>query len=867
MPETPLSLYALLRRHADATPDAPAILAPQRAALDYRGLFDRAESVARSLAGLGVAGGDRVAVVLPNGPEMAVCFLGVAAVACCAPLNPAYRESEFAHYLDDLRPKALIVEAGADTPARAVAAARGIPVVELIAEPGRPAGTFLLDAPGASPAFAGPGDAALVLHTSGTTSRPKMVPLSGANLCASAANIAAALALGTSDLCLNVMPLFHIHGLVGAVLSSLSAGGGIVCPPGFIAAEFFGWLAAFRPSWYTAVPTIHRDVIARGAQLSAPPEHALRFIRSCSAPMPPTLIADVEGFFGVPVVEAYGMTEASHQIACNPLPPGRRKPGSVGLPAGTRVAVRGDDGRLLPPGETGEIVVQGPGLTAGYADNPEANAAAFADGWFRTGDQGYRDADGYIFLTGRSKEMINRGGAKIAPREIDDVLSRHPSVAEAIAFAMPDARLGEEVAAAVVLRPGSTADERELRAFAAQSLADFKLPRHIVFVEAIPRGPTGKPQRIGLCERLGIAGAASGKSEPADPAVEARLAALWRRSLRVAAIGRDDNYFDAGGDSLSAALLVLEIERAFGVELTVGDLFEAPTIAALAALIGRGKGRPRLARVQPKGGRPPFFCIGAGPTMRNLALRLAPEQPFLAPQYPDFTRLPHPCRLEDIAAYHLATIRAEQPHGPYFLGGWCIDGLVAYEVGRQLRAAGETVGLLVMFDVPSPLPRDRAAAAADFVENLRLHARVLAGLPWRRRPGYVAARLRAVWRSLSRRAVQWHYAARLRLKLPAAVRNELAIQHRAARFYRPQPTDSPLLVLRRTLRPGGRQRDARAGWDRLALGRLEVVEIEGDHRDMFLEPQVATTAARLAEALARAMEPPAELADLLAAED
>src|SRR5579883_261300 len=397
-------------------------------------------------------------------------------------------------------------------PARAVAAARGIPVVELIAEPGRPAGTFLLDAPGASPAFAGPGDAALVLHTSGTTSRPKMVPLSGANLCASAANIAAALALGTSDLCLNVMPLFHIHGLVGAVLSSLSAGGGIFCPPGFIAAEFFGWLAAFRPSWYTAVPTIHRDVIARGAQLSAPPEHALRFIRSCSAPMPPTLIADVEGFFGVPVVEAYGMTEASHQIACNPLPPGRRKPGSVGLPAGTQVAVRGDDGRLLPPGETGEIVVQGPGLTAGYADNPEANAAAFADGWFRTGDQGYRDADGYIFLTGRSKEMINRGGAKIAPREIDDVLSRHPSVAEAIAFAMPDARLGEEVAAAVVLRPGSTADERELRAFAAQSLADFKLPRHIVFVEAIPRGPTGKPQRIGLCERLGIAAAASGKS-------------------------------------------------------------------------------------------------------------------------------------------------------------------------------------------------------------------------------------------------------------------------------------------------------------------------------------------------------------------
>ena len=876
-------IHDLLRDRASLTPDAIAVLAPDRAPMNYRALLHQAEYVARALAGHGVRPGDRVAIVLPNGPEMAVCFLAVAAMASCAPLNPAYRESEFELYFDDLRPKALIVAAGLATPARDVARGRGVPIIELEVKSTRPAGAFSLagDEPAAVAAsFAGPADTALVLHTSGTTSRPKMVPLSNANLCCSAEHIARSLGLDATDRCLNVMPLFHIHGLIGAVLSTVSAGGSIVCVSGFMAPRFFGWLDEFKPSWYTAVPTIHRDALARGAQLATPlGRTSLRLIRSCSAPMPPRLIADVEAFFGVPVVEAYGMTEASHQIACNPLPPAVRKPGSVGVPTGTKVAIMGERGDLLGSDQIGEIVVQGDGLTAGYANNPEANAAGFADGWFRTGDQGRIDGDGYVFLTGRTKEIINRGGAKIAPREVDEALMAHPAVAEAIAFALPDTRLGEDVGAAVVLRRDMAVDERGLREFAARSLADYKLPRRIVFLDQIPKGPTGKPQRIGLAEKLGLGPTDVEPLKEAAPLVpprtpiEERLAALWRQTLRLDRIGIRDNFFDSGGDSLSAAILIMVIGQALGVELVIGDLFEAPTIEALAGLVGvtSGSRRSRLVRVQPAGGRPPFFCIGAGPTMRALGMRLAPDQPFLSPQYPDFERLPHPCRLEDIAAHHLATIRAEQPEGPYYLGGWCVDGLVAYEVGRQLRAQGQEVGLVVLFDVPSPVPpgdgaRSRAAAgkAADLAEKLRLHARVLGQLRWRAMPNYVVGRVRAVARLINRKALQLHYGVRLRLKMPAVVRNELAVQHRAAQLYQPMPSDCPLLVVRRTLRPGGRQRDAKAGWDQLAMGPLDVVEIPGDHRDMFLEPQVATTAAALdaalREAQAATLPPPANTA-------
>jgi acyl-CoA synthetase (AMP-forming)/AMP-acid ligase II len=485
----------------------PALRATEgRASLSYGGLRDLAARTVVALNAKGIGRGDRVAIVLPNGPEMAAVFVAVACAATTAPLNPAYRQEEFEFYIDDLKSKALLVAKGVETPARAAAAKLGVPIIEVV--PGSEAGSFTLEggAPGAAatPGMAQEDDVALVLHTSGTTARPKIVPLTHGNVTASARHIGATLQLSPADTCLNVMPLFHIHGLIAAVLSSLGAGAGVVCTPGFDALRFFRWMDEEKPSWFTAVPTMHQAILSRAERnkeiIARVP---LRFIRSSSASLPGPVMEQIEQVFGCPLVESYGMTEASHQMASNPLA-GPRKPGKVGLPAGPEVAIMADDGSILPKGEIGEVVIRGPNVTKGYEANPEANAKAFTNGWFRTGDQGMFDEDGFLLLTGRLKELINRGGEKVSPLEVDGVLSAHPAVAQVLCFAIPHPKLGEEVGAAVVLREGATLTERELRDFAAKQLADFKVPKKVVFVPEIPKGATGKLMRIGLAEKLGI---------------------------------------------------------------------------------------------------------------------------------------------------------------------------------------------------------------------------------------------------------------------------------------------------------------------------------------------------------------------------
>ena len=481
--------------------------------MNFAALRALTEEVVASLNGNGVGRGDRVAIVLPNGPEMAAAFVTVATGAVTAPLNPAYREDEFDFYLDDLNAKALIVQEGVETPAPAGAARRGIDILELVPAGDGPAGAFKLNAPAeaaapaASGGFADGSDPALILHTSGTTSRPKMVPLSQGNVCASARHIGASLALSADDRCLNIMPLFHIHGLIAAVLSSLAAGAGVYCSPGFNALRFFQWMDEVEPTWYTAVPTMHQAILSRAPRnADSLARSQLRLIRSSSSSLPPQVMSALEETFACPVIEAYGMTEAAHQMASNPLPPAERRPGCVGLAAGPEVGIMAEDGsELLPTGAIGEIVIRGPNVTDGYIENPTANATAFTDGWFRTGDQGTLDDKGYLTLTGRLKEIINRGGEKISPREVDEVLLDHPAVGQVVTFAVPHDRLGEDVGAAVVLTEGETVSEAELRAFVAQRLADFKVPRKLLFLDEIPKGATGKLQRIGLAEKLGLA--------------------------------------------------------------------------------------------------------------------------------------------------------------------------------------------------------------------------------------------------------------------------------------------------------------------------------------------------------------------------
>jgi acyl-CoA synthetase (AMP-forming)/AMP-acid ligase II len=302
------------------------------------------------------------------------------------------------------------------------------------------------------------------------------------------------------------MPLFHIHGLIAGMLAPLSAGSYITCTPGFNALRFFGWMDASAPTWYTAVPTMHQAILTRAAHNREVIErHRLRFLRSSSASMPTKVISELEAVFQAPLIESYGMTEAAHQMCSNPLPPGQRKPGSVGIAAGPEVAIMGEAGEILPPNVTGEIVIRGANVTSGYENNPKANAEAFVKGWFRTGDQGIMDDAGYFTITGRLKEIINRGGEKFSPREVDEVLMDHPAILQVVTFGIPHDKLGEEVGVVVVLRESLTASELEIREFAATRLADFKVPRKVLFMAELPKGATGKLQRIGLAQKLGLA--------------------------------------------------------------------------------------------------------------------------------------------------------------------------------------------------------------------------------------------------------------------------------------------------------------------------------------------------------------------------
>lgn len=494
---------------------APAIGAPARDWLTYGGLRTLGADVARQLHAVGIGRGDRVAIVLSNGPEMAAAFITIAQAAVTAPLNPAYRQEEFEFYLEDLQARALVVAEDYDGPALAAAAKFGVAILRLATDPARAAGHFTLMAAepvgDCDPSGPGEDDIALILHTSGTTSRSKIVPLSHANIHASANNIRASLALGPEDRCLNVMPLFHIHGLIAAVTASLAAGAQVSCTPGFNALRFFAQLDEVGPSWYTAVPTMHQAILARADRNRPTIEKArLRFLRSSSSSLPAPVMAALQDTFSAPVIEAYGMTEATHQMCCNPMPPRTQKPGSVGLSAGPEVRIA-DESRdvLLLLGAIGEVVISGPNVTRGYEGNPKANETAFftAEGkrWFRTGDQGAFDAEGYLSLTGRLKEIINRGGEKISPLEVDAVLLSHPDIAQAVCFAVPHGMLGEDIAAAVVPKEGATLDERAIRAYAAARLADYKVPRPVLIVAEIPKGATGKIQRIGMARQLGLA--------------------------------------------------------------------------------------------------------------------------------------------------------------------------------------------------------------------------------------------------------------------------------------------------------------------------------------------------------------------------
>jgi acyl-CoA synthetase (AMP-forming)/AMP-acid ligase II len=465
-----------------------AIILPDQAErVAYDELRQRVHAMAGVLHAAGIRRGDRIAMALPNGLEAIVTFLAAAATGTAAPLNPGYKFEEFCFYLADTNARILVAPWQDAGEALRAAGHAGIPVIA-------PEGT----GPAGPAPRPEPDEIALVLHTSGSTGRPKRVPLRHRNLAASARNIAQTYALGPDDVSLCLMPLFHVHGLMASTMATFLTGGTVVVPSRFSPLTFWRTVRDYGVTWYSAVPTIHQLILTRKG---SDPER-LRFVRSCSAALSPDLMRRMEEYFQTPVLEAYGMTEASHQMASNPLPPAVRKPGSVGPGTGVRISIREEDGRELPQGQAGEVCIEGPGVIREYENNPEATLKSFFGEWFRTGDQGILDEDAYLRLTGRIKELINRGGEKIAPREIDELLLTHPAVAEAVCFGVPHAAWGEEVEAAVVLHAGIPATEGELIRFCRNRLADFKTPKKIHIVLSIPRTATGKIQRLNVAAAL-----------------------------------------------------------------------------------------------------------------------------------------------------------------------------------------------------------------------------------------------------------------------------------------------------------------------------------------------------------------------------
>jgi acyl-CoA synthetase (AMP-forming)/AMP-acid ligase II len=473
--------------------------------LSYKDLKLFINKISKQLAGNGLSNKDRAAIVLPNGPYMASSFLAISSYMSAAPLNPSYKSEEYEFYLKDLNPKIVLVEKNSDNPVVDVAKKLKIELCEINPEKDGPSGIFNIYENETEYSLPDENDESLVLHTSGTTSRPKIVPLTNKNIFSSAENISKSLNLSESDHCLNIMPLFHIHGLIAILASSMKAGASVCASNGFNAIKFLDLAKSEKINWYSGVPTMHQTILLRARRNSEiAKELKLRLIRSSSASLPPAVFKDLNDVFNCPVIEAYGMTEATHQMTSNPLPPKQQKAGFVGLPAGPEVCIMNQNGDVLKQGEEGEVCIKGENVTLGYDNNEEANKTSFTNGWFRTGDQGYFDKEGYLKISGRLKEIINKGGEKISPLEVDNVLMDHPFIDQAVCFGYDDKMLGENIASAIIIKSGETCSENDVLEYAQEKLAKFKIPKKIFFVEEIPKGATGKLQRNVLAKKFGL---------------------------------------------------------------------------------------------------------------------------------------------------------------------------------------------------------------------------------------------------------------------------------------------------------------------------------------------------------------------------
>jgi oxalate---CoA ligase len=860
--------YLELEKRAAQTPHAIALAAPGREPLTYSGLWSNVAATSSAFLQAGIHSGGVAALALPSGPAFVTATLTITLQSACAPLDLGLTRDESRLYLPRIGAATLVFEEGQSSPVVEVAQELGMRLIGIRSSPDDPAGVFGIDCV-EGPAEQKPGrqtDAALLLLTSATTDLPKLVPWSRSNIRAMTEQDVRAFELGAADRFLSLLPLYSPHCLY-SLFTQLSCGGSVFCPAFFEVAGVRAAFESFRPTWFSGTPAIHNAILSLAREN---PEFfrrfPLRFLRSAGAPLDPGLISSLEELFGAPVLNGYSSTEmpGATRSTC-----AFRKPGSVGKSIDAEVAIVDDSGNLLPPETVGEIVARGPTLMSGYLDDSKANQEAFHNSWFRTGDIGRLDHEGYLFLLGRRKEIINRGGKKVSPPEVDTVLAMHPAVAEIAAFAVPHPTLGEDVAAAVVLRDGAAVSELELRRFAAERLATHKVPRRIVFLESLPRTTAGKPKRIALAEKFRDLGAAkvprpagtAGAREPTE--IELQIIDIWRGILGIEQIALQDNFIELGGDSLTAALMLTQTAQAFHIAqhlVPEADFFDQPTVAALAGMMedcaSRAGHEPRLPNrlliLRDAGRRIPFFCFSSSEFDRHRFRHLSPlldtEQPFIvvcpSPALENNRRL----KIEEVASQSVTSIRALRPRGPYILGGYCYGGVVAFEAAAQLSEDGEQVAMLVLFDTPTP-------GYPKIARGWRKYAQVSKSLlPGFRggqpsiAPSQIASHLRNLGRIATRRL-----SARAKHALASAAKQDLppeAWDRLIMREYLPPALSAPIVQFLAAEEPVSTQvlDDPRLGWRDFAQS-FQTRAMPGSHTSMLDEANAACLAAELEKIL------------------
>ncbi|MGE0650498.1 MAG: AMP-binding protein [Alphaproteobacteria bacterium] len=859
----------VVRRHAAATPDVPALVVEGQFPLTYGTMAVLLDRIRARINAAGFGLGDRIAVVGPNSPATATLVTGIMGCATAVPMNPDLSVGEFAIYLRDLKVQAVAVDSAMDNPVRAAAREIGLPILEVDHVEEGIAGVIDIrpvskPATASRPGAAQADDLALVMTTSGTTSHSKVVPVTHRQYSTKFVRAARGVELTAADRCLSLMPLFHTNGLYSVLGATFYAGGSIAFLPEFSVPAFFGALVTLAPTWYAAIYTFHHTICAAARDHADAVKNArLRFIRTGSGALAATVTEGLEALFRAPVIETYSSTEVG-RISATPLPPVVHRPRTVGIPDRDEVAILGLDDRVLSVGERGEVVVRSAEIFSGYENDPAANAQCFVNGWFRTGDEGVFDEDGYLTLTGRIKDIINRGGEKITPSEVDDALLQHPDVAAAVTFPVPHATLGQDIAAAVVPVKGTKLTDEILTIFLRRRLAAFKLPRRFVIVDEIPKGPTGKFERRKLAEAFDlVVDSAVARPEPKDvrpaTALEAKLQRLWAEVLRLDRVGLHEDFFTLGGDSLQAVDLFLRVEKEFGRRLPRAVLFEADTVAKMAEHIEAAVPSSCIVPIQTKGDLPPFFCVhdGYGQVLsyRELSRFLGENQPFYGIQARGIDGEEEPfVDIHDMAAHYVREIRKVQTEGPYYIGGHSMGGRVAYLMAQRLQAAGQEVAFLGLFDTYSGYGQRKIGKD----EWLARHLERIKSIPPGQLPGYLWLRVQNLAELIFLRvrfecySAAWHFYKSRGKPLPRFMyRVEPATDMVRRSIYQPEPYDGDATLFKCELFTWTHT-DAHDGWKQLIRGKLDIRLLPGGHNEIMRQPHVRTVAAELADALEKA---------------